>query len=498
MRSLRPRGVAAWAVVCLMAHLFGAVGERPAADAAPLPPPAPGSVLVGCGQAATRLALTADTHLDPACTYTAGFEITASGVTLDCRGAVVVGPLDGPFGSGIAVHAPITTALHDVTIRNCRVQGFGNGVRVTRDGFRTLAAGIEYANVFRDIVIEDSDVAGARGVGIYVDGYVTGVTIRRTQIRGAGSAGIYLETGSKDNVVADNDVVGNGFRENGPAGSLVTVDGVQFRFWGPGREGIAVDSSRGNVITRNRVIGNSAGGIFLYKNCGEYYVTRAASWLERRYGADANLIEGNEISGGARGVWVGSRMGENTWPMECSAPAYVEAPFERYVLDEATDNVIAANRFHDLTYGVQIEDDRTVVAGNTFEGADPGQWAVIVGTRVRTAVLGRPVSGTVLRDNVATIAGNPDPFRWVHGEVDSTVDGNTAHGAVVGICEVPELPHGPFVMTAAFAPEPVGGPPTAKPPLSGATLGPQPACPAATTVVQPVADAVTAQPAFAG
>ena len=57
----------------------------------PLPPVEPGSTLVDCSRAGERVELTASAHLDPSCTYTAGFDITASGVTLDCRGALVKG-----------------------------------------------------------------------------------------------------------------------------------------------------------------------------------------------------------------------------------------------------------------------------------------------------------------------------------------------------------------------------------------------------------------------
>ena len=52
----------------------------------PLPPPGDGSVLVGCDRADERVEITVSSHLDPACTYTLGFDITASGVTLDCQG----------------------------------------------------------------------------------------------------------------------------------------------------------------------------------------------------------------------------------------------------------------------------------------------------------------------------------------------------------------------------------------------------------------------------
>ena len=468
----------AWLVLTLLLTALAPLAPTATApaDAAPLPPPDPGSVLVPCGQAGVRGNLTVDSHLDPSCTYTAGFDITASDVTLDCQGATIAGPSGGPFNQGVTVRAPVTVALHGVRVRNCHISGFGNSLRVTRTGFKDLAVGVEYDHAFSDIAIEDSEMTGSRGVGIYVDGYVTGVTIQRNHIHGAGSSGVYLETGSKDNVVHDNDIVGNGFKENGSEGTLTVFNGLTVRYWGPGREGISVDSSRFNQITGNRISGNSAGGIFLYKNCGEYYIIYAGSWMERRYGANGNLIEGNTISDGLHGVWVGARMGENTYPMECSSPAYSEGPLERYVLDEATDNVVRGNSFSDVTYGVHVEDDRTTVEGNTFAGPDAGFWAVIIGTRMRTPVLGLPVRGTVLQGNSSTIVGNASPYRWVHGQVDTTVEANTALDRVVGICEVPELPHNPMVMVIALAVEDPNGPPTPPPDLTVPTLGAQASC----------------------
>jgi len=45
--------------------------------------------LVGGDQVDQRITVDVDTHLDPSCIYTQGFEVTASNVVLDCRGAVV-------------------------------------------------------------------------------------------------------------------------------------------------------------------------------------------------------------------------------------------------------------------------------------------------------------------------------------------------------------------------------------------------------------------------
>jgi len=71
----------------------------------------------------------------------------------------------------------------------------------------------------------------------------------------------------------------------------------------------------------------------------------------------------------------------------------------------------------------------------SFTGTAPDRHAVIVGTPWRTDVLQQPVSGTVLRDNSSSIAGNVSPYRWVHGEVGSTVEGNSALGSPVGWCQ---------------------------------------------------------------
>ena len=58
-------------------------------------------------------------------------------------------------------------------------------------------------------------------------------------------------------------------------------------------------------------------------------------------------------------------------------PAYVESGLTRVVLDHAADNVVRGNRFVDVTYGVRVEDDGTVVEGNTFESSTPGKHAVV-------------------------------------------------------------------------------------------------------------------------
>ena len=432
-------------------------------------------------QANTLVTITASSHLDPSCTWTRGVEIVASDVVLDCQGAHIV-TADRRFG--IHVVTPADVDMSNVTIRNCRVEGFLNDVRVERDGARDLAAGVEYDHHLSDVTIEDSTFVSSRGVGVYVDAYVTGVTLRNLHVESAGSTGIYLEHGSRDNVVDGNEIVNNGFKENSPSGQFFTLGSATFWFWGTGREGLAVDGSRDNTITNNHFSGNSAGGIFLYKNCGEFVHSKPGSWFERRYGANGNLIEGNTFTGGDNGVWVAARQSENTFPMDCSDPQYLPG----FSLDHASDNQVRGNVFQDVTWGVRVEDDRTVVADNQFLGSDAGHQAILVGTHQRTTALGQPVDGTVITGNQTAITGNDDPYRWIYGQTGTTFAGNQSHGRPVGFCEGVEPHRNPFVFVVAVVPATPPDPPDVDPPVI-APPAPLPPCPLACgsggAVVQP-------------
>jgi nitrous oxidase accessory protein NosD len=452
-----------------IAHLLGPLAALAALTSAATAAPAPGSQLIDCSQADDRVEITVSSHLDPSCVWTRGVRITASDVVLDCQGARLYGP---DRQRGVEITAPTDTALSNITVRNCEIEGFLNNVRIIREGFRDLAEGVEYEHAFSNIVIEDSTLLNSRGVGVFVDGYVTGVTLRRLHVEGSGSSGIYLEHGSKDTLVEDCDVIGNGFGENGPFWQLFEVGALDnLWYFGSGREGLSIDGARFSTIRNNRFSGNSYGAIFLYKNCGEYVTLRPARWWHRRYGADGNVIEHNTITGGTNGVWVAARMAENILPMECSDPQYQAG----YALDYADNNIVRDNVFENVTYGVRVEDDDNQILDNQFSG-DGAQQAVLIGTPYRTATLGQPVTGTVVTGNTATIPANPNPYRWVHGHTNTTFGNNLSLGAPSGLCRGLEPARGPFVMTVAFviaAEQPVDPPP----PL--AQPGPLGGCPVA-------------------
>ncbi len=437
--------------------------------------PGPGSQLIDCSRAADLVEITQDSHLDPSCEWTRGIRIHTSNVTLDCQGARLYGPMRQ---RGIEISAPTDTPLANITVRNCEIEGFLNNIRITRDGFRELGEGVEYENGFANILIEDVTLLNSRGVGIFVDGYVTDVTLRRLHVEGSGSSGIYLEHGSKDTLVEDCDIIDNGFGENGPHWQVFDQSGLDnLWYYGTGREGLSIDGARTSTIRNNRFAGNAYGAIFLYKNCGEFVTLRPERWWHRRYGADGNLIEHNTITGGTNGIWIGARMGENVAPMQCSDPQYAPG----YTLDQADGNVIRDNVFQNVTYGVRVEDDHNEILDNQFTG-DGAQQAVLIGTPVRTAELVQPVSGTVVTGNVATIPANSSPYRWVHGHSATTFSSNLSLGVPARLCLGLEPARGPFVMTVAFVvsdeqpvdpPPPLGDPgPLGPCPLACASAAP--------------------------
>ncbi len=406
---------------------------------------AAGSQLIGCDQTEVRVIVTAPSHLDPSCTYHGGFDITASDSVLDCRGAhieAVAGDLDR---RGILVETQSTLALSNVVVRNCVVSGFNNNVRIRRQGFRTLTQGAEYENGTSAILIENSHFYDSNATGIFVDGYVTGVTLRGVEVAGSGAVGVYLEAGSKDNVIENSRIHNNGFGNVVPEGVPIVVNGTELRYESTGREGIAIDGSRDNIVRNNWIAGNSAGAIFLYKNCGEDATSQPNSHWVRHYGATGNLITGNFISTEKNGIWVGSRAAENQYFMDCSDPAYIDAALRRVHLDPASGNTVDRNSFLYVTYGVRIEDNMTTVTDNRFSSNSPGHEAVIIGTKERTGVLGLPVDGTILRDNRATITGNATPYRWVWGHTATTHADNFADQALVPLVEGTQPTINPFL-----------------------------------------------------
>jgi parallel beta-helix repeat protein len=131
--------------------------------------------------------------------------------------------------------------------------------------------------------------------------------------------------------------------------------------------------------------------------------------------------------------------------MDCSDPQYAPG----YALDYADNNTIRDNVFQNVTFGVRVEDDGNTIADNQFSG-DAAQQAIVLGTPNRTATLNQPVTNTTITGNTSAIPTNPNPYRWVHGQTNTTFTDNLSLGRSVGLCEGVPPARGPFVMTVAL------------------------------------------------
>lgn len=416
--------------------------------AAPVGSPAPGSVLVPCSQAATHLTLTASAHLDPTCTWTRGVDIATSGVTLDCRGANLV--RDPAYnGAGIRISADTATALSNITVRNCNVSGFQGNLNVTRNGFKDLAVGSEYLNGFSNIRIDNSRFVNSVNSSVFVNAFVTGVTFSHSLVENAGAVGLYLEAGSKDNVIERSIFRHNGYRDvdNGPVATQIGTTTVYYL--STGREGIAVDGSRDNLIQHNLVEDNSSGGIMMYKNCGED-ASQAGHWV-RNYGSTGNRLRHNVVRDQPNGIWIGSRAAENQYFMDCSDTPIVNTPgsLTKVFPDPVTDTVVEFNHLDGNVNAIRIEGDGATIRGNTIEHATRG---VLVGTKHRTAALAQPITGSVVTGNTAN--ATTEPYGWVWGKGTLTFSANIAAGAAGRLNAGTQPTINPFLFVLGFVPAP--------------------------------------------
>jgi hypothetical protein len=424
----------------------GCVPPHPSPPVSPADEVEPGSQLIGCDQATQRIVVSGTVHLDPSCTYTRGIDIRTSNTTLDCRGASIAFAGQREDRQGILIETPVDVPLDHVTVHNCNVSGFApNNLRVRRVGFKDLVQGQEYAVPTSDIRIEHSKFSGSDGSGIFLDGFVTGVTLDDIEVVDSGAVGVYFEAGSKDNVLEHSRIHRNGFKDVVPEGVPIVVNGTELRYESTGREGIAVDGARNTVIRDNWIAGNSYGGIFFYKNCGEDATTNPDGHWVRHYGATGNLVERNFISSEKNGIWVASRAAENQSFMDCSDTPYIDAPARRVFLDPASGNTIRDNSFLFVERGIRVEDDATTIEGNRFSDVDPSHQAILVGTKERTNVLARPVTDTVITGNRADIAGNDTPYRWIWGQASTTFTDNLSRQSATALTEGTQPPINPFL-----------------------------------------------------
>lgn len=259
------------------------------------------------------------------CIYRRQIMITTSNTTLDCRNSTFIGSPGEKIGLMIDSKGK---PLSDVTVKNCNFTQFdSSGVRVTWSKVDS-GKGDDHASIYERsptrILLENINVKNSGSVGIYVDDYVTDTTIKNSSVIDSAGAGIYLEHSSQRIKVIGNKIMGNGFR-----------NGAKKR-----REGMAVDSSAHNVIQGNLFKGNGAGGVFLYKNCGEHI--SSGKQVLRWQHSDDNLIKENTFVDEGVGVWLASRQNSNLSTWDCGdTPINARGQYADY----ANNNRIEDNVF---------------------------------------------------------------------------------------------------------------------------------------------------------
>ncbi|HEY8360767.1 MAG TPA: NosD domain-containing protein [Ramlibacter sp.] len=307
-------------------------------------------------------------ELQPGCVYRQDFVIATSDSTLDCKGAVIDG--ENRLELGVLVDSR-GKPLANVQVRNCVIRNITRqAVRVAwqRSDTDKPKDPVQRAEGTPSRVrLTNLDISGTGSVGVYFDDYVRDSVLENSRVTGSGGTAVYLEFATRNIEVRNNVFEGNGLAKK--------------------REGLAIDASSNNKVVGNTFINNAAGGIFLYKNCGEEF-SRGRSPL-RTTRADDNLLANNRFVNEKVGIWIASRQSRNLVKWDCG-----DAPMDRnrsFYQDFADRNVVEGNVFCGAGTAVRIEGDDNQVRGNFFDRRVRSRVEIPVSKRGE--LLGRPPTG---------------------------------------------------------------------------------------------------------
>ncbi|UWH21566.1 right-handed parallel beta-helix repeat-containing protein [Pseudomonas sp. HD6515] len=323
--------------------------------------------------------LSGNVRLDGSCVYNQTITINKSNVEVDCNGATLDG--QGEKKYGVLINSK-GRPLSDVSVSNCNVRDFlAQGVLVTSgvpDARRSSDRDLNYSISPTRITLKNLVVERSGGVGVFLHSYVTDVTLSGSKILDTKGVGIYLEHSSRD-----NKLIGNIIRNNGAWNGPKTGQ----------REGLAIDSSARNLIEGNKFIGNSAGGIFLYKNCGERF-SQGRSVI-RWQSSNDNIIKNNKFYDEKVGIWVASRQSRNQKKSDCG-----DRPLDsegKYFADYANHNAIQGNEFCRNKLPIKVEGDDNIITGN-YSDIKTQKWVSQPET-MKARLTGVQTSGNIIANN---------------------------------------------------------------------------------------------------
>ncbi|MHC1727608.1 MAG: right-handed parallel beta-helix repeat-containing protein [Syntrophobacteraceae bacterium] len=312
------------------------------------------------------------------CFFEQPIEISESDTSLDCNGAVFDGHQKHMNGLRIDSKG---RPLSNIKVENCTFRNFqSSGIRITWSEVDARKGSVQkeiYSRSPTKILINKTNIIGNGGVGVYIDDYVANVTVQDSVIRDSGGVGLYLEHSSRDNRVLNNKFIRNGFGTKTKSHS---------------REAIAVDSSAGNQIVGNLFEQNSAGGVFLYKNCGEQI--QDGKNVIRWQHSENNEIRDNLFNNEKIGVWIASRQSRQLGAWNCGDPPMDASRV--YFEDFANKNIVIDNTFCGNEVAIRVEGDDNRIVDNRFGSGT--KVTVQVPITKRAQLLNRPPKGNVISD----------------------------------------------------------------------------------------------------
>lgn len=351
------------------------------------------------------------------------FNISSSNVTFDCNNSIMNGlgkternaflvkyPLvETPRTIAFSITASENNFLENITVKNCDLRYYVNGFNIgfglnesTRNDLKNNVNVTELEKSLRaaapkNILLDNNRINGSHKAGVFVQRYITGLTINNNVINDAGDMAIYLESGTLGNTISNSS-----FSKNGE--TTYSVEDRVRKIRVPKREAIAVDSSSYNIIKNNTFTDNAGGAIFIYKNCYERYTEDDS--LPRYQKSDYNTIENNAFINEEKGVWLASRQDRDLENFDCGDPSMLETDDnKKYYQDYAKYNKVINNTFEDVEKGVIVEDDYNTVSNNHFKGESRND--VIIGSDVRSVHLNQPVTGTIVSSNIFDTTSDP-------------------------------------------------------------------------------------------
>ncbi|MCK5813290.1 MAG: right-handed parallel beta-helix repeat-containing protein [Cocleimonas sp.] len=386
--------------------------------------------------------ITENTTLPSGCRYDrVRFEITRSDVVFDCNNAILNGlgktkrntfflaykQEEAPLLAAFFIRGSEDDFIENVTIKNCNISYYINGVNVNfglkesthhnlknninvaalEDHLRTLSP--------HNIQLENMNITANHKTAIYIQRYITDFKLKDSTIK-ANDIGIYLESGTKNNLISNTT-----FSKNGETTYDLASRKRKLRI--KKREAIAIDSSAYNTIIGNTFINNAGGAIFLYKNCYENY--KDESSLPRIQHSSFNIIENNTFSDERKGVWIASRQSREMENFNCGDPLVIvgEDNDDKYYEDFSRNNQIVSNVFNGVEKSIIVEDDNNIISNNTFTGES--RVDLIIGTEIRSTYLNHPVKNTVVENNTFNSTATTSHVRILHGSTGSVFNKNS-------------------------------------------------------------------------